>query len=340
MRSIPLRGVSTHLSLKLTFCVFLMSTLTGCFYRTDITYPFVGCDYRNDNVYNDSPSVEQYSYARWICYDEGRELRILESNNIPNHPVEHYHSVGSWATEMEEHHVEVYLPYYPDLSEEVTPKGGIHGALGYALNGVKIDPGSGGSCSNGPDNVCTLHHSEHEWTVETLGQTFFNYQIDENNGHIQYDGTYHYHGIPKTLVEDVKMRRPPVLRTRMGLFGWAMDGFPIYSQYDSKFEHTVLGGYRKMKSSYQLVDPVSESRPSVDIYPLGTFKEDYEYVEGSGDLDECNGRFSATESHTKMKYHYIATKEYPYVPRCVKGYLDFPIDAPQPPANIEPPKHR
>ena len=41
-----------------------------------------------------------------------------------------------------------------------------------------------------------------------------------------------------------------------------------------------------MTGSYQLVSNVSDSRPSTDTYPPGTFKQDWEYVEGSGDLDD------------------------------------------------------
>lgn len=54
----------------------------------------------------------------------------------------------------------------------------------------------------------------------------------------------------------------------------------------------------------------------------GTFREDWEYVEGSGDLDLCNGRFGVTPEHPNSTYHYYITDDYPYIPRCVFGTPD------------------
>ena len=54
-------------------------------------------------------------------------------------------------------------------------------------------------------------------------------------------------------------------------------------------------------------------------YPLGSFLEDYEYVAGSGDLDEHNGRFCITPDYPSGIYAYFVTIDsnedpvYPYV---------------------------
>ena len=42
----------------------------------------------------------------------------------------------------------------------------------------------------------------------------------------------------------------------------------------------------------------------------GSFKEDYEFILGSGNLDECNG------AEHKGKYRYFATQSFPFFPRC------------------------
>ena len=76
-----------------------------------------------------------------------------------------------------------------------------------------------------------------------------------------------------------------------------------------------------MSGSYQLVSEVSDSRPSAGTFPLGTFAQDWEYVEGSGDLDECNGRVGVTPEFPDGIYHYYATDSYPYLQRCVKGVV-------------------
>ena len=53
--------------------------------------------------------------------------------------------------------------------------------------------------------------------------------------------------------------------------------------------------------------------------PLGTFAEDYEYVKGSGDLDEFNGRFTKTSEYPQGTYAYFLTTDsegklaYPYL---------------------------
>ena len=81
------------------------------------------------------------------------------------------------------------------------------------------------------------------------------------------------------------------------IIGFALDGYPIYG--------------RPMRSSYRLrsIDERStlpdgtkltpgQYGPRVSSeYPLGTFSEDYEFVEGSGDLDRFNGRFTQTREY-------------------------------------------
>ena len=47
----------------------------------------------------------------------------------------------------------------------------------------------------------------------------------------------------------------------------------------------------------------------------GAFKEDYIFVEGSGDLDECNGKF------VNGIYKYFATETFPFFPRCHWGKI-------------------
>ena len=49
--------------------------------------------------------------------------------------------------------------------------------------------------------------------------------------------------------------------------------------------------------------------------------QDYEYVAGSGDLDECNGRVGVTPEFPNGTYHYYITDTFPFIQRCVKGTL-------------------
>lgn len=65
---------------------------------------------------------------------------------------------------------------------------------------------------------------------------------------------------------------------------------------------------------------ISGSRPSGADDPGGTYDgtyvDDYEYVAGSGDLDECNGMMR------DGAYGYYIINKYPWVLRCYMGTPD------------------
>ena len=81
------------------------------------------------------------------------------------------------------------------------------------------------------------------------------------------------------------------------LAGYALDGFPIYTGID------------QYTSSWELTD---ESLFATDTWAAHT------YVEGSGDLDECNGRTDADGN-----YAYYTTEGFPYVLGCFAGIVDL-----------------
>ena len=76
-----------------------------------------------------------------------------------------------------------------------------------------------------------------------------------------------------------------------------------------------------MTSSYRTKASPDVNRPATSLYAMGTFTQDYEYVAGLGDLDECNGRTGVTPEFPKGIYHYFATDTFPNLQRCVKGSL-------------------
>ncbi len=115
------------------------------------------------------------------------------------------------------------------------------------------------------------------------------------------------------------------------LLGFAYDGFPIYGAY-GYVNTNGTGGITRMKSSYQLRNITARttsptgatvaSGPAVSTtYPLGYFREDYEYIAHSEPdyLDEHNGRFCVTPEYPNGIYCYFATVDanhnsaYPYV---------------------------
>mgnify|MGYP001034253246 CR=1 FL=1 len=268
------------------------------------------CDYFS-NDYNGSDSVSATSYADWSCNGTSRDL---VANGIPDHVVGQFPNANN-PHEITEQNVNMSFSLEPTLTEIAQELGGPNGATGYVLNGVKIDANTAGTCDDSGED-CTLVGNSGNWQIEALGQSSFDFGTDENNAHVQPGGAYHYHGMPEGFI---------ALRgannTTMTLIGWAADGFPIYARYGYSDADDASSALEAMTGSYQLVAVVSTSRPSVDIYPLGTFAQDWEYVEGSGDLDECNGRVGVTPEFPEGIYHYFATDTYPYFQRCVKGEL-------------------
>ena len=117
------------------------------------------------------------------------------------------------------------------------------------------------------------------------------------------------------------------------LIGFAYDGYPIYGAYGYK-NINGTGGIVRMKSSFSLRNitvrntlytgaSVSSGPAVSSTYPLGTFKEDYQYTPTSAAtpdyLDIHNGRFCVTPEYPNGTYCYFATVDkkwnsaYPYV---------------------------
>lgn len=116
------------------------------------------------------------------------------------------------------------------------------------------------------------------------------------------------------------------------LIGYAYDGFPVYGAYGYK-NADGTGGIVRIKSGYQYRNITTRttspagatvsSGPNVSTtYPLGYFKEDYEFITHAGQadyLDAHNGRFCVTPEYPNGIYCYFATVDanwnsaYPYL---------------------------
>jgi hypothetical protein len=115
------------------------------------------------------------------------------------------------------------------------------------------------------------------------------------------------------------------------IIGYAFDGFPIYGAY--AYSNTNgTGNITRMKTSYRLRNitqrttlpdgttlQANQYGPIVNTQnPLGKYLEDYEYLQGLGDLDEYNGRFAITPEYPSGTYAYYVTIDsnlnpvYPY----------------------------
>ncbi|MGJ8669025.1 MAG: YHYH protein [Oceanococcus sp.] len=278
------------------------------------------CDY-SDVTTNSQASLTYTSQSEWTCPGASRDL---VANGIPDHEVGTFPNPANPNTIVEQD-VSASITLDPVETDTATELGGPRGVLAFVLNGVKVDAGTGGSCDDSGQN-CSLGDPSGNWSIEALGQSSFDFGTDFNNAHVQPDGTYHYHGIPERFVEKLGGSS-----SKLTLIAWAADGFPIYARYGYSDPYDANSAIVAMHGSYDFVTAVPASRPSTQDYPLGTFRQDWIYIEGSGDLDECNGRLGVTPEFPEGIYHYFATDDYPYFQRCVKGEVAAGNGAPPPP---------
>ncbi len=239
---------------------------------------------------------QQSQLMNQISIEERGGYRYISSNGIPDHAPGNFPNAGNPnSISAQNHRFRVTLT--PQLTETSTPT---RPAFGVALNGVPFEPG-------------TAEYWNRErtsgWNYDALSGRI-NLGLDQHNAHVQPSGSYHYHGLPTGLLQG----------TSMTLVGYAADGFPVYGQYGYRDINNSTSGLTSLQSSYRLKAGQRPNGPG-GTYD-GTFVQDFEYVAGLGDLDECNGRFGVTPEHPNGIYHYHITEMFPFIPRCVKGTPD------------------
>jgi len=172
---------------------------------------------------------------------------------------------------------------------------------GVAVNGVKFEPGTAETvtCATGQT-----------YRVEGLQDTF-NLGIDFNNAHVQPTGAYHYHGLSDLLAEVHAYSGGDLVH-----IGFAADGHLIYISTTNAYASSYQLSASLRTGNNCNVSLGGRQGPNTVVggtVPNGTYTSDWEYLAGSGDLDECNGTF------IKEQYLYLITNEFPYISRCLKG---------------------
>ncbi|WP_375282077.1 YHYH protein [Pseudooctadecabacter sp.] len=207
------------------------------------------------------------------------DQRCIISDGVPDH------DVGTWregaVVEPQDHFFCVDAS--PELTGEITDRAQISGMT---INGIPLRPGTAEYYDPEADAERPWSRDRSSgWNVEGVGGL----NMDAQNAHVDGAGLYHYHGIPEVVVGNLDGT----------LFAYAADGFEIH----------YVGG--DMQSSYQLKEGERASGPG-GVHD-GTYVQDYEYVAGSGTLDECNGTV------VDGQYVYYATDTFPFFPRCFLG---------------------
>ncbi len=240
------------------------------------------------------------------------DTRTIVTNALPNHETGVFPNSGNPNTISAQSAQYEYTttPAYRGTATEVH-------VPGVAVNGVKFEPGTAETvtCATGET-----------YRVEGL-QDSFNLGMDFNNAHVQPTGAYHYHGLSQSLAEIHAHSGEDLVHV-----GFAADGYLMHI--------SIADAYT---SSYQLSSPSRTGSnckvslgggqgPNVVVggtSPDGAYTSDWEYVPGSGDLDECNGTL------IDGRYVYVITNEFPYISRCLNG--EFTETRPLGPNSGQPP---
>lgn len=221
------------------------------------------------------------------------------------------------------------------------------GNIGLFINGVALfDYRDGVSWKNSTNSLCggpiqPACMGDGKWNRDAVVAERIGFDCAKAHPAM---GNYHHHQNPSAFNLDlVVISDRCTLYPSDGLYvinssehspliGFAYDGFPIYGAY-AYANVDGTGGIVRMKSSYQLRNITTRTvwadgtdvldGPAVSTtYPLGYFREDYEYVAHPGDpsyLDAHNGRFCITPEYPQGIYCYFATVDanhnsaYPYV---------------------------
>lgn len=248
------------------------------------------------------PLVMAATDASMVSITLEGDKRVIKSNGLPDHATGSFPNRGNPHTISAQNYI-FRMPANPKINSQPTRVP--HAYFGVALNGIPFEPSTAEFYQRDPNSG---------WNYEALSGKI-NLGVDESMAHVQPTGAYHYHAMPiglaKRLGDDGK---------KMVLLGYAGDGFPIYTAYGRTDPNDPHSPLKKMKSGYQLKTGPRPDPPGGDYN--GLFTEDYQYKAGTGDLDECNGRFCVTDEYPQGIYCYHITEEFPYISRLFRGTPD------------------
>jgi hypothetical protein len=123
----------------------------------------------------------------------------------------------------------------------------------------------------------------------------FNKEILVANNNLEYSWVGYDYDLAASTFGEVSTNHSP-------LIGWAYDGNPIYGPYGFTSPEDNGSGIKLLKPGYTLDISKVADRPT--IFSPGFFIEDYTF-DGSGDLDQHNGRFCKTPEFPLGIYAYF-----------------------------------
>ncbi len=251
------------------------------------------------------PSDQAAPRASEVSITVAGDRRVIVANGLPDHRTGRFPNRDN-PNEIRAQSYRFTVPLHPQPAPR--PVRLVRQPFGVAVNGVLFDPGTAEYWQD---------DRRSGWHYDALGGAF-SLGLDADHAHVQPNGAYHYHGIPTAL-----LARLSGGQRQMTLVGWAADGFPIYAQWGYRDPHDAQSEVVALRSSYRLkpgTRPTSNGQPGGSYD--GVFEEDFDYVAGSGDLDECGGRTGVTPEFPAGTYHYVLTTDFPFIPRLFRGEPD------------------
>ena len=125
--------------------------------------------------------------------------------------------------------------------------------------------------------------------------------LNKGKDKLQYSVSKYFEDLRNSFLEDGSLS---------GIIGWAYDGNPIYGPYGYNDPSNKSSGKKTLQSGYTLNTSNVIDRPSG--FDGGFFIEDYQF-DGTGDLDESNGRYEKNNEYPNGVYAYHATiDQFPY----------------------------
>ncbi|MEP6017222.1 MAG: YHYH protein [Paracoccaceae bacterium] len=303
------KGISDVMTLNRKTLVFASATATvvsavSPTLAHDITGTFLTersatcADYAAEHTASATDIFTQQNHSAKVSITTDGKTCTIASNAVPNHD---FNTVEGFFHGFEPQDQTYTITATPTATETPTPLTlGIDNAV--FLNGVKLDLVAAG-CYGVQDGLFGCFDMTIPYRYDPMGTGSSQFGADSHNAHTQPDGLYHCHGNPVALFEQENpTSASPVI-------GFAADGFPIFGSY---IEDT--GTIRAATTSYRLK---SGTRPDGDEGPGGvydgTYVDDWEFVEGLGDLDQCNSMYK------NGVYGYVVTATYPHVMGCFSG---------------------
>lgn len=250
----------------------------------------------NQQNYFKAYTLKDKNYGTKTVVKLKNSFRVMTTNALPNHDTGQFPNQGN-PNQISAQKTTYTFPLNPIYTGQPTWAR----TPGVALNGVKFEPGTAEivQCQTGEN-----------YRVEAL-QDVIDLGLDFNHAHVQPTGAYHYHGSPTSLIHMYDTGKDLVH------IGFAHDGFPMYYSKSGKYKpsYKAINGDREGEDcTYE--NPAQSINIAVNGHHDGTFTSDFEYVEGLGDLDECNGVM------VNGNYIYLVTDEFPYVSRCLMGEFE------------------